>query len=921
VTNYGGNACKFGARNVAIHLLRCASVPPTAPGPAIGVQRGESTPPASTPSAVSTHERPTPAPRPRIAATWAQRLCSCMRRPRQRASGASAQGGELEERAASVEVAALAYAVRQRDDTRGSNSARSPPASGAVDRAMSPVEAALLPFAPVGDTQYHVSLTPSAAMVPPSDPAGVAALEGLGPSSLVAGEVTWLRVEVVDDGRGVAAGQQGSLFQPWQQVAGMSGADHGGRVGISGTGLGLYLCRELAVRHGGRVGMTSEPGVRTVFWLEVPVREVAIMQLAITTVTHASADAPAPPAESTVTGSTQPPGVAVSPSALPQHISLQAGHTSHSDGNAGAFTEHAVVSGMAPARGTSVAVTADMPQQQVSSMQTGTAVGGAAGGTVTVGRRPSRHVDVALSRGLSGDADSPLNGAGRSRRASRTGITAGLALSMGDGSAAPLRVATPSPVGSGRCSQAWAEAGVPTPHAAGGTLSSLRASVDRAGSPSAAWVAHSPSHAGTAAAALAPRSPSAAMGDHASLLSSADHDLTNPTRSVSPAAVGSSSVGMPSTATGAPFDSLDGHRPTAVTTVAAPRPALPPMPSRSISSSLPSGAHAHGSSGSVATAAYTPHTSARALLGGLGVGSTFSPGGRQGIRSVPSASALLGGAGVGLAATTSAAAAHETGDGMGTTSAAASMSTAAGGSGAGSRLFSSRPGERPTLLPLTALAVDDDASIRKLMARRLGRLFPHGRVLAAENGRLAIDALLAERAVGRREVDFVCLDANMPVMSGYEAAAALRSEHGYAGLIIGVTGNAMAEDMARFRACGCDVVLSKPVDFDAIMSLVLERCAAIPLALGNGGGSVAGASPASARHHHDSESPSSSAGPGGGDDGSMGGGGGASPGALVGLASRGGRGGTAVRRTSVASGGTNASGSGGSGGSSGRKVG
>jgi signal transduction histidine kinase len=40
--------------------------------------------------------------------------------------------------------------------------------------------------------------------------------------------------------------------------------------GTRGLGLGLYLCRSLVERHGGRIGVDSEPGRGATFWFELP---------------------------------------------------------------------------------------------------------------------------------------------------------------------------------------------------------------------------------------------------------------------------------------------------------------------------------------------------------------------------------------------------------------------------------------------------------------------------------------------------------------------------------------------------------------------------------------------------------------------------------------------------------------------------
>jgi signal transduction histidine kinase len=37
-----------------------------------------------------------------------------------------------------------------------------------------------------------------------------------------------------------------------------------------GTGLGLYICRELVQRMGGTIGVRSRPGQGSTFWFELP---------------------------------------------------------------------------------------------------------------------------------------------------------------------------------------------------------------------------------------------------------------------------------------------------------------------------------------------------------------------------------------------------------------------------------------------------------------------------------------------------------------------------------------------------------------------------------------------------------------------------------------------------------------------------
>jgi CheY-like chemotaxis protein len=78
--------------------------------------------------------------------------------------------------------------------------------------------------------------------------------------------VVKVRFEVEDNGCGISAADQQKLFQAFVQIN--AAETQGGK----GTGLGLYICKEIAARHGGAVGVISEVRVRTVFWFEASFR-------------------------------------------------------------------------------------------------------------------------------------------------------------------------------------------------------------------------------------------------------------------------------------------------------------------------------------------------------------------------------------------------------------------------------------------------------------------------------------------------------------------------------------------------------------------------------------------------------------------------------------------------------------------------
>jgi signal transduction histidine kinase len=111
------------------------------------------------------------------------------------------------------------------------------------------------------------------------------------------------------------------------------------------------------------------------------------------------------------------------------------------------------------------------------------------------------------------------------------------------------------------------------------------------------------------------------------------------------------------------------------------------------------------------------------------------------------------------------------------------------------------------------LVVDDNVDTARGMERLLKLLGNDAR--AVHDGRAAVEAARTFRP------DFVLLDIGLPGMDGYQVVATLRGDEIHKEIvIIAVSGYGQDEDRRRSLAAGFNHHLVKPVDFDALMSLL-----------------------------------------------------------------------------------------------------
>jgi PAS domain S-box-containing protein len=74
-----------------------------------------------------------------------------------------------------------------------------------------------------------------------------------------------VKISVRDTGPGITAERLPHVFDRYYRI------DNSGH-NYSGLGLGLYICAEIIRRHGGKIGVDSEPGKGSDFWFTLPMR-------------------------------------------------------------------------------------------------------------------------------------------------------------------------------------------------------------------------------------------------------------------------------------------------------------------------------------------------------------------------------------------------------------------------------------------------------------------------------------------------------------------------------------------------------------------------------------------------------------------------------------------------------------------------
>jgi signal transduction histidine kinase/ActR/RegA family two-component response regulator len=123
----------------------------------------------------------------------------------------------------------------------------------------------------------------------------------------------------------------------------------------------------------------------------------------------------------------------------------------------------------------------------------------------------------------------------------------------------------------------------------------------------------------------------------------------------------------------------------------------------------------------------------------------------------------------------------------------------------------------PEVRPLQILVAEDNPVNQKLLLKLLEK--SGHQVTLAKNGKEAVNYFRANR------FDVILMDVQMPVMSGEEAAKAIRRLPGGQSVpIVAVTAHALPDDQRRMLDGGMNSVITKPIDKRLIFQTLRELC-------------------------------------------------------------------------------------------------
>jgi CheY-like chemotaxis protein len=126
------------------------------------------------------------------------------------------------------------------------------------------------------------------------------------------------------------------------------------------------------------------------------------------------------------------------------------------------------------------------------------------------------------------------------------------------------------------------------------------------------------------------------------------------------------------------------------------------------------------------------------------------------------------------------------------------------------------------VLSTKILLIEDDPGHARLIERNLRRAGIKHAIMVIDNGQSAVDYLQSHSETREMEENLlVLLDLNLPVLDGYQVLKMIKStEQTKKTPVIVLTTTDLPQEVTRCYELGCNIFVSKPVQYD-------DFCAAV----------------------------------------------------------------------------------------------
>ena len=130
----------------------------------------------------------------------------------------------------------------------------------------------------------------------------------------------------------------------------------------------------------------------------------------------------------------------------------------------------------------------------------------------------------------------------------------------------------------------------------------------------------------------------------------------------------------------------------------------------------------------------------------------------------------------------------------------------------------------PDQHPITILLVEDDPGHTRLTEKNLRRASITNEILAIADGQQALDYLFSQGQYARSERRsplLVLLDLNLPGLDGYQVLEQMKRDDRTRRIpVVILTTTDNAHEVDRCYDLGCNVYMTKPVDYDKFSEVI-----------------------------------------------------------------------------------------------------